>query len=872
MLRLVNITKNYGSGESEVHALKQVSVAFRKNEFVSILGHSGCGKTTLLNIIGGLDHYTDGDLIINGKSTKEYKDRDWDNYRNHSIGFVFQSYNLIPHQTVLGNVELALTLSGVKRQERKMMAQAALLKVGLADQIHKLPNQLSGGQMQRVAIARALVNNPDIILADEPTGALDTDTSVQIMELLKEVAQDKLVIMVTHNPELAEAYSTRLVRLKDGEVISDSMPYDHEEEEYAELSQTMPTQEGAASVADAADASASDDSNGAVKGEKKVGVSSKTEKKPSMSLWTAFSLSIRNLFTKKGRTFLTAFAGSIGIIGIALILSMSNGFQAYINRLEQDTLSGYPLTIYKSTTDQSSLTELLDLFMQTDSKDDTAYPSEKKIISNDLAAKVLLKRNQSQITNDLKSFKTWLAGKESELGKLTNDVKYYYDLNFRIYQPPTESDPYVDQLYPFAVAEGSDLEWAESLVGIMNSTVSIWEELVDNQASLDQQYDVIAGSWPKTYDEKTDKEVFEVVLSVDKYNRIYDYLLCATGFIELGEIISNAILMNQEEVDYEARTYDFDEIIGKEYKLLLGAEDYQYDEENKAWKSTVRDRQILNERLNKAITIKVSGIIRPKEGLSSGMMEGAIGYRSDLTKYVLNKTNQLEIVKQQKANKTVNILTGKEFTEMDSYAGALRNLGSADLDDPSAIKFYVKGFDEKDKLVALIDEYNASVASDSEGDNKQIRYNDTVAALMSSVNTIINTISYVLIAFVSVSLIVSSIMIGIITYISVLERTKEIGVLRSIGASKRDITRLFNAETISVGFIAGMIGILVTLILNIPINLIIKHFTGIQSIAVLPWYGGVGLIAISMFLSFIAGFIPSKIAAKKDPVVALRTE
>ena len=864
MLRLIDIKKVYSAGDSEVHALKGVSISFRKSEFVSVLGHSGCGKTTLLNIIGGLDHYTSGDLEIDGISTKQYKDRDWDNYRNHSIGFVFQSYNLIPHQTVLGNVELALTLSGVKRADRRMLAQEALLKVGLADQLHKLPNQLSGGQMQRVAIARALVNDPEIILADEPTGALDTETSVQIMELLKEVSRDKLVIMVTHNPELAERYSTRIVRLKDGEVVADSLPFDGEAEisgpaaEEVPAVEDAPVQETEISEAeqDQAVAEMKADRGEAAKVKAEV---SRSKKKPSMSLFTAFALSIRNLFTKKGRTFLTAFAGSIGIIGIALILSLSNGFRGYIRQVESDTLSGYPIVLYEESSN-IGFNDLMELFAPSASSDREAYPDAQKVYSNPLASSLLKKIRDNAYHNDLKSFRDWLyAEKWDEMDKITNSVSYIYDTEFSIYnyQEVEGGTAKVDYLYPFS-AENFPAGF-ESLQGTMDS-LSIWEELATSQKYLDQQYDVVAGSWPKKY-EDADNEVFEVVLSVDKYNRIYDYLLWAIGYMPIEDIFNNT--------QAAITPYSFDEFLGKEYKIVLAAEKYKKNSQDK-WVRQTENAQFNETVVKNAITIRISGIIRPKEGVTAGSMQGVIGYTDDLTKYVIQKTNGLDLVAEQKASHDKNIITGADFITEDDYKAALSSLGVADVDHPSGIKFFIKGFDEKDRLIALIDEYNDIVRETNP--EKVIRYNDSVGALMSSVNTIINAISYVLIAFVSISLIVSSIMIGIITYISVLERTKEIGVLRSIGASKRDISRLFNAETLTIGFMSGVFGIVVTILLNIPIGLIIRSLTGIAGLASLPPLGGIILVAISMFLSFIAGFIPAKIAAKKDPVIALRTE
>jgi len=832
VLRLVNIVKDYISGDTTVHALKGVSTSFRKNEFVSILGHSGCGKTTLLNIIGGLDRYTSGDLLIGGVSTELYKDRDWDNYRNHSIGFVFQTYNLIPHQTVLGNVELALTLSGVSRSERRERAVRALEKVGLGDQLNKNPNQLSGGQMQRVAIARALVNDPEIILADEPTGALDTDTSIQIMELLKSVAADRLVIMVTHNPELAQQYSTRIIRLKDGEIISDSMPYTEEEELVAEP-KTEPLVQ---------------DKKG------------KKNKKPSMSFLTAFSLSLRNLFTKKARTFLTAFAGSIGIIGIALILSLSNGFQNYINRVEAEALSGYPLTISRTNTSMG-MEDFMQLFNKDASADGgAAYPDEKYVYSNPLAAGLLKKWGDTTSRNDLKSFKKWLDGKESELSEVTNAVKYGYSLNYCVYSSQIGRNDKIEyeKHYPF---DDKQLGRWENFEETMNS-LPIWEQLVDEQDYLDMQYDVIEGSWPKR--EANQDGAYDVVLSVDKYNRIYDYLLYAIGVMDLyTDILGNT-------ADAEEKSYAFKDLIGKEYKIILAAERFTKNESTELWEDQAENAEYMNFILDKAITIRIAGIIRPKDGTAMGSMGGVIGYTSELTNLMIDKINGLQIIQEQKNSREINVLTGTAFEEEDDYDTLLRAFGVADKETPSSIRFYVKGFEEKEKLIALINTYNESV-SESDPD-KVIQYTDSVALLMSSVSTIINAVSYVLIAFVSISLIVSSIMIGIITYISVLERTKEIGVLRSIGASKRDISRLFDAETVSIGLMSGLFGIIVTLILNIPINWIIYYLTGLSGLAALPVLGGIALVLISMFLSFIAGFIPSKIAAKKDPVVALRTE
>ncbi len=858
MLRLIDVTKVYSSGDSEVHALKGISISFRKNEFVSILGHSGCGKTTLLNIVGGLDKYTSGDLIVEGVSTKEYKDRDWDNYRNHSIGFVFQSYNLIPHQTVLGNVELALTLSGVNRSDRRMLAQAALVKVGLADQLHKLPNQLSGGQMQRVAIARALVNDPDIILADEPTGALDTETSLQIMEILKEVAKEKLVIMVTHNPELAEKYSTRIVRLKDGEVVDDTMPYDESAEMEAPAEEPSMDEAAPASSEEVPDEAMEELIKEKDKADEVTRKVARSKKKPSMSLFTAFALSIRNLFTKKGRTFLTAFAGSIGIIGIALILSLSNGFRNYIAQVEEDTLAGYPIVI-RTESNNVGFEDLMEAFMPTTDSDGEEKDPDT-VRSYPLASNLLKKMRENAYRNDLRSFRTWLmTEKKDVLDKITNSVSYTYDTDFNVYKCNELSDGTlkVQHLYPFT-SDNLPSEYS-SMKGMMDN-LGIWAELVTNQKYLDQQYEVIAGAWPKQY-ESTDNEVFEVVLTVDKNNAIYDYLLWAIGYMTLDEIFNN-----KEAV---AKSYKFDEFIGAEYKIVLPAEQYVQAEDK--WVKQVDGDDYKNFIANQAITIRISGIIRPRDGVTTGSMQGVIGYTEDLTKYMIERIKTLPVVQAQMASTDKNVLSGAGFESERDYISALSSLGVADIEDPSSIKFFVKGFDEKDKVIALINEYNDLVRETDP--DLVIRYNDSIGSLMSSINTIIDAISYVLIAFVSISLIVSSIMIGIITYISVLERTKEIGVLRSIGASKRDISRLFNAETLTIGFMSGVIGIIVTLLLIIPINLIISSLTGIATLgASLPVLGGVALVIISMFLSFIAGFIPSKIAAKKDPVIALRTE
>ncbi len=829
MLSLKNITKDYGSGEQVVHALKGVSIDFRENEFVSVLGQSGCGKTTMLNIIGGLDRYTEGDLMIGGVSTKKYKAKDWDAYRNHSIGFVFQSYNLIQHLTVLRNVELALTLSGISKSERKRMAVSALEKVGLKDQIHKKPNQLSGGQMQRVAIARALVNNPDIILADEPTGALDTETSIQVMELLKEVADDRLVIMVTHNPELAEKYSTRIIRLSDGEVTDDSNPFEYvpKEEEEPVISK------------------------------EEVKAKKKAVKKKSMSFLTALSLSFGNLNTKKTRTILTSFAGSIGIIGIALILSLSSGFQTYINVMEEETLSSYPLEIDKMAMDGESMTAMFG--KDDDADDETEFPDEKKIHTKDVMDSILNAYAEGITVNDMKSLKQYIEDNPDKINDLVNGVQYKYSNEFNVYSSEydktknTKNNP---------IDFDSKSEVTQGRVNMMFTQTPVWNELIDNQELLDSQYDVLEGSWPKNKN--------EVVIVVDEYNRIDDYVLYSLGLRSVDDYNKSveAILSGKDEdITDQATEFSFDELLNRTYKLVLTS-DY-YNKQNGIWVDMRDDTEYMKSVLDNSLELKVSGIIRIKDGVTATAFgSGGIGYVSELTDYIINSVNDSEIVKEQLSNPDINVFTGKEFGTLDSFENNLTLLGVSDLDDPASILFYAKGFDEKEKLVEVIDDYNRTRKTDSE----KVQYTDYVGLMMSSITTIINSISYVLIAFVTISLVVSSIMIGIITYISVLERTKEIGILRSIGASKRDISRVFNAETLIVGFVAGIIGIAITVLLDIPITMIIKHLTELDIVAMLPIVGGVILVIISMLLTLIAGLIPSRMAAKKDPVVALRTE
>ena len=829
MLSLVNINKDYGSGEQTVHALKNVSIHFRENEFVSILGQSGCGKATMLNIIGGLDRYTDGDLIVGGVSTKKYKAKDWDTYRNHSVGFVFQSYNLIMHLSVLRNVELALTLSGISKSERKKMAETALEKVGLKDQIHKKPNQLSGGQMQRVAIARALVNNPDIILADEPTGALDTETSIQVMELLKEVANDKLVVMVTHNPSLAQQYSTRIIKLSDGEVTDDSNPF-----EYA--------------------AETSDENK--VEDKKELKKKKKANKKKSMSFLTALSLSFRNLNTKKARTILTSFAGSIGIIGIALILSLSSGFQTYITVMEEETLSAYPLQI-----DKLAMENEMSVFFSDNSETEekTEFPDDKKVYKKDVLDSIINSYAEGVTVNDMKSFKKYIEDNGNKFDDLINSVQYKYGNQFNVYSSEyDENSNTINNPIDF----DSTSEVTHGSVNMMMGQTAVWSELIDNRKLLESQYDVLEGSWPK------DKN--EVVIVVDKYNRIDDYVLYSLGLRSIDDYNKsvNAIVSgNKDDIPNQASEFTFNELLNKTYKLVL-SDDY-YQKQNGVWINKSNDTKYMKNILDKSLDLKVSGIIRIKDGVTATAFEsGGIGYTSDLTKYIVESVNESEIVKEQMSSPDINIFTGEKFSAQESFENNLNTLGVSDLDEPSSILFYAKGFDEKEALVEILDEYNASRKTDSE----KIQYTDYVGLMMSSITTIINSISYVLIAFVTISLIVSSIMIGIITYISVLERTKEIGILRSIGASKRDISRVFNAETLIVGFTSGIIGIAVTVLLDIPITMIIKSLTDLDIVAMLPLGGGIILVIISMLLTLIAGLIPSRMAAKRDPVVALRSE
>ena len=837
MLELNGIRKTYVTGTTSVEALKGIDLKFRDSEFVSILGQSGCGKTTLLNIIGGLDKYTSGDLKINGRSTKDFKDRDWDAYRNNSIGFVFQSYNLIPHQTVLSNVELALTLSGVSKAERRQRATEALEKVGLKEQIHKKPNQMSGGQMQRVAIARALVNDPDILLADEPTGALDTQTSIQIMDLLKEISKDRLIIMVTHNPELATQYSTRIIRLLDGTITDDSNPYNGEDDNIA-------TKTDEDSLTD-----------------KKSGKTKK--KKTSMSFFTALSLSLNNLMTKKTRTILTAFAGSIGIIGIALILSISNGIQNYIDRVQRDTLSSYPIQLQKESVDVSSMIENM-----MGNKDKNVDHDKDKIYSNNIMTDMVNSMVAEVNSNNLKAFKSYLENHKSDVDGYISDIQYSYDVPLYIYS--TDTSDGVTQLNPSSVMEnmyGMSVSGDGMMSAGMQNT-SVWSRLFDNRQMLDEQYDLIAGSWADNYN--------EVMLVVDENNEIDDYTLYSLGFkdpAEVKKIFKNVMAGNSYET--EETQYTYDEVLDKKFKLVLPTDLYRYNDTFGIWEDVSHDDEYMTTVVNNAEEVKIAGIIRKNPDAASVSVSSGVAYTKDLMPYIIEKVNETQIVKQQLADPEKDVFTGMSFDNDKTSISTLENnkslLGIASEDNPSEIDIYAKDFDSKEKLQDFIKNYNDEVTADGR-DEDTINYTDYVGILMSSVSTIITAISSVLIAFVAISLVVSSIMIGIITYISVLERTKEIGVLRSIGASKKDVSRVFNAETLIEGFVSGAMGIIITLILCIPANAVIKNVTDISNVAQLPVAGAVILVIISMLLTTIAGLIPAKMAAKKDPVVALRTE
>lgn len=861
LLECKNLVKDYQTTNEVVHALKGISVSFRDNEFVSILGQSGCGKTTFLNIIGGLDHYTSGDLVINGRSTKDYSDKDWDTYRNHRVGFVFQSYNLIMHQTVLSNVELALTLTGVGKEERRKRAIEVLEKVGLKDQLDKKPTQMSGGQMQRVAIARALVNNPDILLADEPTGALDSATSVQIMNLLKEIAKDRLVIMVTHNPELAKQYSTRIIRLLDGEIQSDSDP---------------------------------------VLKQEKIDKSSDNLVKPSMSFKTALSLSLNNLMTKKGRTFLTSFAGSIGIIGIALILSLSNGVQTYIDTVENDTMASYPIEIQDNSMDMSAMmSAMMEMQSDEDVKDSDNITSRPYV--NDI-----LNSLSSEESNNLTAFKEYL---DSEEGKKfvenTKAIEYDYGITPIVYND--NGDEGLVQVSPNGLLEKlgfSDMMSLQNQFMSSSTTMGnneVWTKLPTSSVLRDEEYELLNGEWADDYN--------EVVLAVDENNQITDYALYSLGLMNQDELVNNYNQLlngNIEKIEISDEvSYTPEEILNTTFKLVLPSD--LYTETNGIWIDQSDDEDFVQNVVDNALEVKVVGIIRPKEASVHRMTMGGVLYTDDMQDYIIKQSSESEIAKEQLKNPNTNVFTGQSFDEQAelslsnltneqrmmmssmseselmqymasynenvnaTYESNLSKIGVVDTDSPTAISIYASSFEQKELISDMINDYNEAQKDNGEMADV-ITYNDFIGMMLESVSTAINMISYVLIGFVSVSLIVSSIMIGIITYISVLERTKEIGILRAIGASKKDISRVFNAETFIEGLISGVLGIVITLILNFPISTIVEYYTGVANIAILPWQGGIILVLISLLLTIIAGLIPSKYASKKDPVEALRSE
>lgn len=841
MLQLQHISKVYHTGNQEFHALKDISIRFRENEFVSILGQSGSGKTTLLNIIGGLDQYTSGDLLIQGKSTKQFKNRDWDSYRNHTIGFVFQSYNLIGHQTALSNVEIAMTLSGVSKSERKKRAIEALERVGLKDHLYKKPNQMSGGQMQRIAIARALVNNPKVVLADEPTGALDSETSVQIMELLKDIAKERLVIMVTHNPELAQAYSTRIVQVLDGNILSDSNPYE-------------PTQES------------------------KQGDIQFTKTK--MSYLTALALSFNNLLTKKGRTFLTAFAGSIGIIGIALILALSNGVSGYVKKTQEDTLVSLPLTI--SEKNQSNL------LATSPDLSEKPYKDNNELGINTVLTKLLKKQIGK---NDLASFKSYLDEHASEVQALTKDIRYRYNLQPYIYATDTSNGP--KSILPSTLADEVDTS-NQTIKGYLQN-IDYWSELSSDSNMLESQYDVLEGRFPQ------DKS--EIVLIVDENNEISDLLLYSLRIKDPSE------LNDAKKLDeLGSQTYQYSDFIGKTFKAVVNTN--RFAKENNRWMNKINDASYMKTQIENGLELKIVGVLRQKEGTSSGVNSpsGGVAYTSALIDYTSEQIQNSDIVKEQEANPTINVFTGKAFAKdpkpfnsadltqeekiqlakmtpeqqaqyiqqyndnsAATYEENLEKLGVIDKSKPAAIEFYTSSFQQKQELKDFINAYNTD-KKDAGEDDKALAYSDDIQTIMSSITTMVGVITTVLVGFVAISLIVSSIMIAIITYISVLERTKEIGILRAMGASKKDIRRIFTAETAIEGFISGVLGIAITILATIPINTIVAKMTNVENVAQLPWEAALILIGISIILTMLAGLIPSRIAAKKDPVESLRSE
>ncbi|MBQ9227883.1 MAG: ABC transporter ATP-binding protein/permease [Eubacterium sp.] len=859
MLELKNIHKKYYTDESSVEALKGVSIAFRSNEFVSVLGPSGGGKTTLLNIIGGLDHYTEGDLIINGKSTKRFLDADWDAYRNHSVGFVFQSYNLIPHQTVLANVELALTLSGVNKTERRERAVKALESVGLGDQLKKKPGEMSGGQMQRVAIARALVNDPEILLADEPTGALDTQTSVQVMDLLKEIAKDRLVIMVTHNPELAEAYSTRIVKLRDGEIIDDSNPYEVTEEETAASAPTT------------------------------------GKKHPSMSFFTALSLSLNNLLTKKTRTLLTALAGSIGIIGIALILSLSTGITDYINDIQQDAMDSFPLTVDKQAFDISSLMSS----MPTQSMSAKNKHNDGKVYSNTSMVQQASAMSGSMKQNSMADFKKYLDNPSSEIQKYlgSNGVVYSYKAGFDIFAIDdegtlinTDGTTFVNDNAAAQIMMNNDLFNVSDVMDMMNASGSVGNFVncfiqLPSQPdgtgisdAVTTQYDLIYGTWPQEYN--------EVVLALDANGEIMSNYLYMMGLLPASQYndIVNRVQAG-ETVEEEVASWTYEDICNAEFYLIPTCDQYRQNSEGYYDYLGASANEVMALTEN-GITLKIAGIIQVKDDNVAIPTIPAIGYTKALSDYVIDYAAQSEIVQAQTADTENDLLTGKPFAAegesllaklvpamsalvpKKSYEGNLEKLGVVNKDEPTSIAIYADTFEDKEQVIKCIEAYNDSVSEE-----KKIVYTDYVGVIMSSVSSIIKAVSIVLMGFVGVSLVVSSIMIGIITYISVLERKKEIGILRAIGASKRDVSRVFKAETFIVGLTAGALGVGITALLLLPINGLLHHFvTSVYISAAFPGTGAIILVVLSVVLTLIAGLIPSGIASRKDPVEALRSE
>ena len=872
MLELKGITKDYPAGDSVVRALKGISVTFRDQEFVSILGQSGCGKTTLLNIIGGLDQYTRGDLVINGRSTKSYLDRDWDTYRNHSVGFVFQSYNLIPHQSVIANVEMALLLSGVSKSERRQRAERALTQVGLAEHMHKRPNQLSGGQMQRVAIARAIVNDPEIILADEPTGALDTDTSVEVMEILKRLSRDRLVIMVTHNPQLAEEYSDRIVRIKDGLLIDDTRPVDPDRERLTE----QQIQDHA--VADA------------------------RKGKRGMSYASAIALSFTNLMTKKGRTFLTAFAGSIGIIGIALILSLSDGTQNYIAQTEEDTMGSYPLTIQQTSIDLASMMTSMMGTASESAQENTSGEVESKDLVTDMVTSLSAGANE----NDMVAIKEWLDSNPGDIDSYVTSIQYTYDTPLNVYKTDT-SDGAV-QVNPATVLDALGIstsgatqsEMMSSMSATGGSSYDVWTALLPNRELWERDYDVVAGRLPEEWN--------EVVIYVDRNDRISDYTLYALGLLDQSELrgMMSKVIAGKEVESAEQTSYTYDDLMSLTFKLLPESSKYA-EQADGTWADMSEDDAFMTDAVNAAEEVEVVGIVRPSEENDSGSNWGAVLYTPELMEHLVGEVNASAAVAAQEADPGTDIFTGLPFsdtatpdltmedieamigqmssdqasqiqgyidgmreegmsdediaaafseqmaeqTDNATYDGNLETLGVANMDDPYAINIYPVDFEAKEYIDGLIEEYNDDVVASGEG--TEIQYTDIVGTLMSSVTDIVNALTYILIAFVGISLVVSSIMIGIITYISVLERTKEIGILRAIGASKRDVSRIFTAETFIIGLVSGVLGIVVTVLLDIPVNMIIEQVAGVENLAAVPPVAGAVLVLISVALSLVAG-------------------